>query len=155
MQCLRRSATYSRRKDHFMKSASFNGFSPEIQLLLLDHAQQQVSALPLIQRTSTGTLSSQSTKLYHCPSTVLSQWHLLSHTPQQCSLILPSHSPGHCHFIHSSRVHASAASSTAMVNNNPTQPLPWLKLLCLSYPFFTDSQSIPPTTVMINLLCDD
>jgi hypothetical protein len=42
-----------------------------------------------------------------------------------------------------------------MVNTNPTQPLPWLKLLCLPYLLFTDSQSIPPSTVMTNLLRDD
>ena len=42
----RRSATYNRSKDKYMRAASLDGFSPEQQLLLLQHAQQRVSALP-------------------------------------------------------------------------------------------------------------
>ena len=46
----RRSATYNRSKNHFMRAANLQGFSPEQQLLLLDHAQQRVSALPLARQ---------------------------------------------------------------------------------------------------------
>ncbi len=46
----RRSATYNRSKDKFMRAASLNGFSPEQQILLLDHAQRQVSAQPLARQ---------------------------------------------------------------------------------------------------------
>jgi hypothetical protein len=33
-----------------MRAANLQGFSPEQQLLLLDHAQQRVSALPLARQ---------------------------------------------------------------------------------------------------------
>ena len=46
----RRSATYNRSKDKFMRAASLNGFSPDQQLLLLEHAQRRVSALPLTRQ---------------------------------------------------------------------------------------------------------
>ena len=42
----RHSATYNRSKDKFMRAASLSGFSPEQQLLLLEHAQRRVPALP-------------------------------------------------------------------------------------------------------------
>ena len=45
----RRSATYNRSKDKFMRAASLNSFSPE-QLLLLEHAQRRVSGLPLARQ---------------------------------------------------------------------------------------------------------
>ena len=122
------------------------------------------------QRTTTGTLSSQSRPhrqdSAHAPPPSLhsgvylpgySSATLLINVPLSSLQTLLGLAPSR-DFILSSRVPRIRSifnQYLAMVNSNPTQPLPWLKLLCLPHLLFTDSQSLLPSTVMTNLLRDD
>ena len=110
------------------------------------------------QRTATGTLSSQSRPHQQVYSTAPPpSLHSGIYLPGfSCATLLINVLLSSLHtllglapsrdFIHSSRVPRIRSIFNlylAMVNINPTQPLPWLKLLCLPHLLFTDSQSIP------------